>query len=85
MLQLSMAEARLVARYMRPRFIAEGTVFIREGDDCTLDTINIAKEPLHDLVNIRVATPKGVYVTDEGDEVCSETTLNDAIAFWQTF
>lgn len=32
MLQLSLAEARVVARYMRPRFIAEGTVFIREGD-----------------------------------------------------
>jgi len=32
MLQLSLAEARLVARYMRPRFIREGTVFIREGD-----------------------------------------------------
>ena len=32
MLQLSLAEARAVARYMRPRFIREGTVFIREGD-----------------------------------------------------
>ena len=32
MLQLSLVEARVVARYMRPRFIAEGTVFIREGD-----------------------------------------------------
>ena len=32
MLQLSRAEARVVARYMRPRFIREGTVFIREGD-----------------------------------------------------
>ncbi len=32
MMQLSLAEARAVARYMRPRFIREGTVFIREGD-----------------------------------------------------
>ena len=32
MLQLSLAEARAVARYLRPRFIREGTVFIREGD-----------------------------------------------------
>lgn len=32
LMQLSRAEARVVARYMQPRFIAEGTVFIREGD-----------------------------------------------------
>jgi len=32
MMQLSLAEARAVARYMRPRFIREGTVFICEGD-----------------------------------------------------
>lgn len=32
LMQLSRAEARAVARYMQPRFIAEGTVFIREGD-----------------------------------------------------
>lgn len=32
LMQLSRAEAHVVARYMQPRFIAEGTVFIREGD-----------------------------------------------------
>ena len=33
LMQLSPAEARVVVAYMRPRFIADGTVFIREGDD----------------------------------------------------
>ncbi len=32
MMQLSVAEARRVVRYMQPRHIPEGTVFIREGD-----------------------------------------------------
>ena len=32
LMQLSRTEARVVARYMQARFIADGTVFIREGD-----------------------------------------------------
>ena len=36
LMQLSQAEARVVVRYMRPKLIAPGTVFIREGD--TQDT-----------------------------------------------
>ncbi len=32
-LPLSLTEARIVVKYMFPRYIAEGTVFIREGDD----------------------------------------------------
>jgi CRP/FNR family cyclic AMP-dependent transcriptional regulator len=36
LMQLTKDEARVVVRYMRPRKIAEGTVFIREGD--TLET-----------------------------------------------
>ena len=33
MLQLSESEARVVVRYMRPRRIAVGVTFIREGDE----------------------------------------------------
>lgn len=32
LMQLSLAEARVVVRYMQPMQIAEGTVFIREGE-----------------------------------------------------
>ena len=32
LMQLTMPEARLVVRYMRPKIVAKGTVFIREGD-----------------------------------------------------
>lgn len=32
LMQLSLDEARVVARYMRPKFFEEGSVFIREGD-----------------------------------------------------
>lgn len=35
LMQLSLEEARVVVRYMQPRQIAEGTVFIREGDEDT--------------------------------------------------
>ena len=33
LVQLSLAEARVVVGYMRPRHIPAGTMFIREGDD----------------------------------------------------
>jgi CRP-like cAMP-binding protein len=33
MMQLSLDEARVVVHYMRPQFIPEGTMFIREGDE----------------------------------------------------
>ena len=33
LIQLSLAEARVVVGYMRPRLIPSGTMFIREGDD----------------------------------------------------
>jgi CRP-like cAMP-binding protein len=32
LMQLNASEARQVLRYMQPKFISEGTVFIREGD-----------------------------------------------------
>ena len=32
LMQLSLAEAKVVVHYMRPQFIPEGTMFIREGD-----------------------------------------------------
>ena len=32
LMQLTMPEARMVVRYMHPRIVAKGTVFIREGD-----------------------------------------------------
>lgn len=35
LMQLSLAEARVVVRYMQPRHIPEGTMFIREGDHQT--------------------------------------------------
>jgi CRP/FNR family cyclic AMP-dependent transcriptional regulator len=37
LMQLSQAEARVVVRYMQPRQIPQGVVFIREGDDQNTD------------------------------------------------
>lgn len=38
-MRLSVAQARLVVRHMRPRRIAQGTVFIQEGDATSTDVM----------------------------------------------
>lgn len=44
LMQLTLAEARVVVRYMRPKRMAQGTVFIREGDESNTDFMALILE-----------------------------------------
>ena len=63
MLQLSLVEARVVARYMRPRFIREGTVFIREGDAAGTGFMALVLDGEVTVENIVVSRVSPITVT----------------------
>lgn len=68
LMQLSQAEARVVARYMQPRFIAEGTVFIREGDaqDTGFMLLVLDGEVMVENIVVSRVTPMTVTVLGAG-------------------
>jgi CRP-like cAMP-binding protein len=63
LMQLSFAEARVVVHYMRPQFIAEGTMFIREGDDQDIGFMVLVLDGEVTVANIVVSRVSPITVT----------------------
>ena len=68
LMQLSLTDARVVVRYMRPRQIPQGTVFIREGDDQNTDFMALVLDGEVTVETILVSrvTPLTVTVLGPG-------------------
>ena len=66
LMQLTKDEARVVVRYMRPRKIAEGTVFIREGDTLETGFMALILEGEVTVESIVVSRTDPITVTVQG-------------------
>ncbi len=63
LMQLSASEARQVLRYMQPKYIPEGTVFIREGDAQSTGFMLLVLEGEVTVENIVVSRVSPITVT----------------------
>lgn len=81
LMQLSLQDARVVARYMVPRLIAEDTVFIREGDLNNTEQMLLLLEGEVTVENVVVTrdTPQTVTVLGPGS-LMGEISLIDGLA-----
>ncbi len=81
LMQLSLQDARVVARYMVPRLIAEDTVFIREGDLDNTEQMLLLLEGEVTVENVIVTrdTPQTVTVLGPGS-LMGEISLIDGLA-----
>lgn len=66
LMQLSLDEASVIVRYMRPRLIPEGTVFIREGDDKNNDFMALILDGEVTVESIVVSRISPITVTVMG-------------------
>lgn len=81
LIKLSLQDARIVVRYMKPRRIAQGTVFIREGDANDTDHMLLLIEGEVTVENLTVARdmPQTVTVLGPGS-LMGEISLIDGLA-----
>ena len=63
LMQLSLNEAKVVVQYMRPQFIPEGTMFIREGDDQDTGFMLLVLDGEVTVENIMVSRVSPITVT----------------------
>lgn len=66
LMQLSLAEASVIVRYMRPRLIPQGTVFIREGDEQNNDFMALILDGEVTVESIVVSRISPITVTVMG-------------------
>ena len=80
-MKLSLPDARIVVRYMKPRLIAQGTVFIREGDANDTDHMLLLIEGEVTVENITMThdVPQTVTVLGPGS-LMGEIGLIDGLA-----